>query len=128
MYVIDTYAFLEWFVHGSSSYRGYFEEIEKKGAYTTELVLLEIYHIVLHREDREKANLIYKIISGFTEIIPLNDDRIKKTAEKRSEMLKKGKKLSYTDCLNLVVAEELKVKVLTGDEEFKNLPRVEFVK
>jgi predicted nucleic acid-binding protein len=43
--------------------------------------------------------------------------------------LKQAKlKLSYIDCLGYVLAQEIKLPFLTGDEGFKGLPGVKFVK
>ena len=39
----------------------------------------------------------------------------------------KKKNLSYTDCVGYIIAQDMKIKFLTGDKEFKNLPNVEFV-
>jgi predicted nucleic acid-binding protein len=36
--------------------------------------------------------------------------------------------LSYADCINYSIARKLKIKLLTGDEDFRGLSGVEFVK
>ncbi len=46
----------------------------------------------------------------------------------RSHMLKKKRHMSYTDCLAYVLAREHGHKVLTGDEYFRGLEHVVFVK
>ena len=38
------------------------------------------------------------------------------------------KKISYVDCLGYSIAKENKVRFLTGDEKFRNMDNVEFVK
>jgi len=127
LFVVDTYALFEWLVYNNQKYKKYFEQIDNEGAYITELVLMEFYHKIFHEEGKEKAEEIFHTITTKIETIKLNAERIKKTGEKRSQMLKERKKLSYADCLNLVIAEENKAKVLTGDKEFKNLKNTEFV-
>lgn len=127
MLVLDTYALFEWLVYQNPKYKPYFEEVDKKGALLTEMVLLEFYHKVFHEQGKEKAEQLFSALTSKTTVIKLNEARIKKTGEKRSEMLKKKLKLSYADCFNLIVAEEFKAKVLTGDQEFKNLPNTEFI-
>ena len=40
----------------------------------------------------------------------------------------KNQRLSMADCIGYKIAESLGIKFLTGDEQFKNKPNVEFVK
>ena len=54
-------------------------------------------------------------------------DRVIKEAMKL-KLKFKDKKLSYVDCIGYVFALELGLKFLTGDNEFKDLVNVEFVK
>ena len=126
--MIDTYALYEWLVYNNQKYKKYFEEIDVSGGYITELVLLEFYHHIFHEQGKSIADNLFNAITAKTETVKLNEERIKKTGQKRSEMLKEKKKLSYTDCLNLVIAEEKNTKVLTGDKEFKEMKNAEFVK
>lgn len=128
MYVIDTYALLEWFVQGNENYQKYFEIMDEKGGFITELTILEFYHRVFHRLGKEKADEVLDIITGNMKIIDLNLDLIKEAAVFRSVMLKKKEELSYTDCVNYIAAKNLKVKLLTGDNDFRTLENVEFVK
>ncbi len=127
MLVIDTYALFEWLVYQNQKYKRHFEEINEEGAFITELVLMEFYHKVLHSAGKEEADRLFNTIMAKTETIKLNTERIKKTGIKRSQTLKQKKKLSYADCLNLVIAEEFNAKVLTGDKEFKGMQNTEFV-
>lgn len=127
MLVIDTYALIEWLMYNNEKYKKFFTLIDKEGGYVTELVLLEFYHKALHEKGKDKADQLFNILTAKTETIKLNSERIKKTGLKRSQMLKQKKKLSYTDCLNLVIAEEFNTKVLTGDKEFKGMKNAEFV-
>jgi len=125
--VLDTYALFEWLVYQNQKYKKYFVEINEEGALITELVLMEFYHKVLHGKGKEEANQLFNTITAKTETIKLNNERIKKTGIKRSQTLKQKKKLSYADCLNLVIAEEFNAKVLTGDKEFKGMQNTKFV-
>lgn len=128
MYLLDTYAFLEWFVEGSENYCAFFEDIENHGGYTTQLTLLELYHRILHKKGKAQANSIYAQVKNYFDIIQLDDQVIKDAGVFRSKLLKKKRKLSYADCVNYVSAKHLGVKFLTGDEVFKGLENVEFVK
>ncbi len=127
MYVVDTYALIEWMTERNDRYAHAFEKIALEGALISPLVLLEFYHKVLHARGQETAEQFLKAVLTQTKVVELSLDRIRKTGAKRSEMLKRRKKLSYADCLNLVVAEEFGAVVLTGDREFKDLRPVEFI-
>ncbi len=57
-----------------------------------------------------------------------SDDDIKEAMKMRLR-LKAGKtSLSYADALGYHLAKKLGMKFLTGDDAFKHLPNVEFVK
>ena len=43
-------------------------------------------------------------------------------------MRRKGKDFSYADANGYIVAKKMKVKFLTGDEEFSGMKNVKFVK
>ena len=58
----------------------------------------------------------------------LSDDDIKHGMRFRLEMKLKKKNLSYVDALGYIIAKKNKIKFLTGNNEFKNLENVEFVK
>ena len=128
MYVVDTYALIEWFIQGNENYSKYFEAIDKSGAFVTELTILELYHKVFHSAGKEKADEILDIILGNMKILDLNLDLIKEAAIFRSKMLSKKTGVSYTDSVNYIAAKNLGVKLLTGDNDFKGLENIEFVK
>jgi predicted nucleic acid-binding protein len=128
MYLIDTYALMEWFVHKNENYRKYFEIMEKKSGFITELTLLEFYHKVFHRVGREKSDEVLDIILGSIKVVDLNLELIREAAIFRSEMMKKRRELSYADAMNYVAAKNLKVRLLTGDNDFKGLENIEFIK
>ena len=58
----------------------------------------------------------------------MDEEIIKNAGIFRSKMLKKKKALSYADCINYSIAEKMNLKLLTGDEDFKGIQNVEFVK
>ena len=127
-YVVDTYALIEWFIQGSENYRKHFKAIDSMGAFVTELTVLEFYHKIFHRAGKEKAEEALDIILGNMKVIDLNLDMIKLSAVFRSEMLRERRELSYADCVNYIAAKGLRIKLLTGDSDFKGLDNVEFVK
>lgn len=128
MYVVDTYALIEWFVRHAPTYSAAFKRIDTEGALISPTVLLEFYHKVFHTDGQQRADELFDAVLAGTRTVELSLERIKAAGKKRSEMLKQRKKLSYADCLNLVLADEFDAKVLTGDKEFEGLPKVEFIR
>ena len=125
-YLIDTYAIFEWLV-GNPAYVPYFDEIENTMSHTTQFVLLEFYFGLYHKLGAAEAEKKFAEITPYLDIIELDLETLKEAAKFRSDMLPK-KKFSYADSVNYIAARKLKVKFLTGDEEFRGMPNVEFVK
>jgi predicted nucleic acid-binding protein len=115
-------------MHRNENYRKYFELIEKKGGFVSELTILEFYHKIFHNGSKEKSDAAIDILLSNTKVIDLSLELIKEAAVFRSDMLKKGRSLSYADSINYVSAKKLKVKLLTGDNDFRGMEQVEFVK
>jgi len=58
---------------------------------------------------------------------PTDEDYVEASAL-RIELKKQGKNLSLIDALGYVLAKRLGIPFLTGDRDFENLDRVEYVK
>lgn len=127
-YLVDTYALIEWYDKGNKAYDKYLEKLEPKVYYITRLTLLEFYYLVYHRKGFETAETYYRYLLSYFNIVELDDKLLKESAIFKSEQLKKGKKLSYVDSVNYAAAKFLGIKILTGDNDFKGLERIEFVK
>ena len=56
------------------------------------------------------------------------DDDVKDGMKRRLELRKKKLDLSYADAIGYAVSLRLMLMFLTGDDAFKNLEKVEFVK
>lgn len=127
-YLVDTYALMEWFIWENKNYSKYFEQIQKKKEnYISEITLVELYHHIYHNEGLDTAEIIYSSVTNYLKIARMDDEIIKNAGIFRSKMLRKKRSLSYADCINYSIAEKLNVKLLTGDEDFRSLPKVEFV-
>ena len=59
---------------------------------------------------------------------PLNDGTIKGAMRKRLELKQKGKDISYADAIGYQLSLDLKAKFITGDNEFRDLENVIFIK
>ena len=119
-YFYDTYAIFE-YLKGNKKYQKYFKE---PLGITTKLNLMELYYGLL--DDEEYADEIYA--SFLSIVIDLSDAQIKKGLKMRKELKDKRLNISYVDAIGYSISKERKIKFLTGDKEFKNLPNVEYVK
>ena len=118
-YFFDSYALIEVF-KGNINYDRFKDSV----IVTTKLNLFEIFYIISRDVNKEIAAYLlekyYKFIADYGHKI------IEFAALFRLE--NKQKNFSMTDCIGYKMAEFLGIKFLTGDNQFKNLPNVEFVK
>lgn len=117
-YFYDSYAIIE-YINKNGNYKPHFEKA--KGV-TTILNLMEVYYRMLKDHGAEKAEIVYSYISQI--VIRFGEDTIKEAMKFRVE----NKDFSYADCIGYILAKKNGVKFLTGDNQFKDLPNVEFVK
>jgi len=60
--------------------------------------------------------------------VEFGDEDVKDGMKRRLELRKKKLELSYADAIGYAVSLRLMLMFLTGDDAFKNLEKVEFVK
>ncbi len=89
---------------------------------------MEFYFFLYHFSGKQKADRYKKIVQANFKVLPADTNSTVAAAVMRSHMLKKKRHMSYTDCLAYVLAREHGHKVLTGDEYFRGLEHVVFVK
>jgi predicted nucleic acid-binding protein len=87
---------------------------------------METYYAVLRDYGESAAEKAYSATAKYA--IEFEDEDVKNGMKKRLELRKKRLDLSYADAIGYAVSLRLKLKFLTGDEAFKNLDNVEFVK
>jgi len=119
-YFFDTYAFYE-FINGNRKYKKYFENYE---IVTTRLNLVELFYVLLKNYNLEKARKYYSAFLPFT--IDFTDTIVEEAMKFKLKYKKRD--LSYVDCIGYMLAIFNNLEFLTGDNQFKNLQRVEFVK
>lgn len=119
-YFFDTYAFYE-LIEGNQNYKKYEKGIS---IITTKLNLMELHYGLLRVYGKIIAEKYFETFSKFC--IEINDEIIKEANE--FKLLHKKRKLSYIDCIGYILANKHKVRFLTGDNQFQDLPNVEFVK
>jgi uncharacterized protein len=118
-YFWDSYAIAE-FLDGNPNYSRFVNE----PVTLTVFNLAEIYWISLNEYGEEKAEEIYekyKVCVG-----RISDEILKQAIKFRKEVYKK-RKISYSDAIGYTYAINNNMIFLTGDKEFKDMDKVEFV-
>ena len=116
-FFFDTYAFFE-IIRGNPLYVKY---ISCEGM-TTIINLAELNYNLKKEKDKKTADTITEKYKEYCVSITIND------VKEAMDMKIQNKKLSIPDVLGYVIAKRYDVKFLTGDEGFRNMDNVEFVK
>ena len=119
-FFFDTYALIE-IGNSNPNYEAYKEDIV---ILLSKLNLLE-FSYYLFREKRESE--IQGIFDNYLKhAVDYDRDVLIKAASMKFTHLKE--RLSFIDCIGYIMAKKHDVKFLTGDEKFRNMENVEFVK
>ncbi len=87
---------------------------------------METYYSVLRDHGGAAADKAYSAAAKYA--TEFRHEDVKDGMKRRLELRKKRLDLSYADALDYAVSLRLRLKFLTGDEAFKDLENVEFVK
>ena len=117
-YFFDTYAIIE-IIEDNKNYEKYKEE----EIITSILNVGELYYSLL-KKDAEAAENWYEKLKQSATLVDV--EIIKRAMKFRFE--NKNKKFSAIDCVGYIIAKDRVLKFLTGDEGFKDVENVEFVK
>lgn|SRR3989344_1641882 len=113
----DTYAIIE-IIRGNPKYKFY----ENSTVITTIFNLAELDYNLRKDLPQEKVDEIISIYKDYI-VLATTDD-----LKSASNLKLKNKQMSLPDTIGYSVAKRYNIKFLTGDEAFKDLPNVEFVK
>jgi len=119
-YYFDTYALIE-IGKGNTNYKEYKDNIK---IVLNKFNIMELCYFLIRERREQEIKEIFDKLSKF-HIDPSDELYLEAAKMKHSY---KEKKLSYIDCLGYCIAKHLKIRFLTGDEKFKNLQNVEFIK
>jgi predicted nucleic acid-binding protein len=122
-YFLDTYALME-YVGGNKAYLKYFSS--KSELKTCILNLMELYYHILRDAGEKIADDSYTQFKQFS--LALTDEDVKNGMKLRLRLKSKLLDVSYTDAVGYSIALRLGARFLTGDQAFKNLSNVEFVR
>lgn len=117
LFFFDTYAFFE-IIRGNPDYKKY----EEVNAITTIFNLTELNYGLKKEKNEKIADEITEKYRPF--LVDVNLDDVKEAMNLKI----RNKKLSIPDVIGYVIAKKFNAKFLTGDESFKNMANVEFVK
>jgi len=118
-YFFDTYAIIE-IIRKNESYEKYKEE----EVATSILNVGELYYYLLKEKDEKLADFWYEKLKQTAVLVDI--ETVKKAMKFRFE--NKVKTFSFIDCVGYVIAKDRDLIFLTGDEGFKDIENVEFVR
>lgn len=118
-FFFDSYAIIEILLSNGS-----FKKYSNEEMTITVLNLIEVSQYFMEHFDEEKASIICKKLNE--NIVELSNEDILLAVKFRSE--NKRKSLSYADCIGYTYAKTHHLLFLTGDDAFKQMDNVEFVK
>jgi len=127
-YVIDSYAWIEYFMgtEAGARIRVLIENSEEK--ITPTICLAEIYSKALKVENRELAEARRIFIKERSVIAPLDEAAAIESAETQNKLKKEIPGWGLADSIVYSTATLKKAVVVTGDEHFKKLKNVSFIK
>ena len=118
-YFFDSYAIIE-VLRAGENYRQYFDAY----VITTKLNLFEVAHALTKNGAFKEAEIM--LDQYHAALVDFNKQVIKEAVLLKIEY--KKRKLSMADCIGYVTAKHLQVRFLTGDNGFRDMENVEFVK
>lgn len=117
IYFLDTYAFFE-IIRGNPNYKKY----EDINVITTIFNLAELNYGLKKEKNEKVADEITEKYRFFLVDATLDD------VKEAINLKIKNKQLSIPDVVGYIIAKKFNAKFLTGDNGFKEMPNVEFVK
>lgn len=121
-YFFDTYALIELY-KGDPDYLKY----TKSKVITTLLNIMELYNYLLKEINKDIAETKFNLY--LKSCVTITPEIIKEAVEFRINFIDNTKfKISYVDAIGYTIARKLDIKFLTGDQAFKDLKGVEYVK
>ena len=131
-YIIDAYAWIEYFKASKSGAIAR-EYIENDHSATPTIVISEISRklqkeIILGNETQEGRLKRLEFIRATTKIVDLDFETAAEAGKINEDLKEKAKGWGLADSIVLCTARSFKGKVVTGDEHFRELQEVIFIK
>ncbi|MGB9727013.1 MAG: type II toxin-antitoxin system VapC family toxin [Nitrososphaeria archaeon] len=127
-YLIDSYAWIEYFMGTSAGekVKPIIEGLEEK--MTPTICLAEVYAKTVKVEGEEMAERQRSFIKESSALAPLDETIAIESAKLDVTMKRKIKGWSLADSIVYATGLVKKAKIVTGDEHFKSLENVLFIK
>jgi predicted nucleic acid-binding protein len=131
-YIIDAYAWIEYF-RASKCGEAAKQYIEGADSVTPSIVIAEVSRklqkeIELGNETLEGRLKRLEFMNATSQVVELDFDLAVVAGKTDCDMKKKAKGWGLADSIVLCTARNLKGKVVTGDEHFRDLKEVVFIK
>ena len=129
-YVIDSYSLIDYFDGNPAGQkvREYIENAENEVTINI-LNLAELSSFFARKNiETDKIKGIFEIILSFSKIHNLNVDFSRNAGILHCEMRKKEKNFGLIDAFVLLTSRELKARIITGDEHFRNVKEAILIK
>ncbi len=131
MYVLDTYAWIEYFSNGENSARIADLLESREELFTPTIVLAEAKRKLIRELSKDRKAVLadmLRFMKTRSLIVDLNWVIAEKAAEIVDTTLPDKSNFGLADAIVLATARTLGAKVVTGDEHFKGLKDVVFIK
>jgi predicted nucleic acid-binding protein len=123
-FFLDAYAMVE-YLRGNKRFAGLVASEARRA--TSVMNLVELYYLVLREHgSEEEADGALAAFGQFESQVTAEDIRNGMKMRLSARARKTG--FSYADAIGYAMSSRLGMKYLTGDDAFKSLPNVEFVK
>ncbi len=119
LYFFDSYAVIE-ILRNNDNYKKYASSI----VFLTKLNLFEVYYAILRQEGLHEADSFLLQHASFA--VDYDETVIAEAAQLK--LLYKSRNISMADAIGYIVAKKWNVRFLTGDQQFKDLENVEYMK
>lgn len=118
-FCLDTYALVE--IHKGNPK---FEKLQYESLMIPDLILAEFHGILYSRYNRKTADYWMRRLMSHAQNVPFPV----LLAAMRFKVDQRKRNLSFFDCVGYLFARENKMRFVTGDKEFKDLPGVLFLR
>ena len=116
---LDTYTLIEISLGNSD-----FIPLLEKEVVIPDTTIAEFYSMMYRKYNLKTAEYWYRRLNSF--LTPVKRDILIKAMKYKIDNKKQN--LSFFDCVGYIFALENNMKFVTGDREFKNKPKVEYIK
>lgn len=125
--LIDSFAWLEYFI-GTEKGAKVRKIVEDSAvAYTSPIVIAEVYSKSARTEGAEKAEERKAFILDRCVFVADDEEIASEAGKIRAEMKRKMPTFGLADAFILATARKKGTKIVTGDPHFKGIPDVEFL-